>query len=182
LRVTAPNAVNLAGEDAEISGVCGACHAVHHAPGGLALRNRGYGEGLDERSRLCAGCHRPGSAEGARVPQRAEAHLVNYPGRGLVSRLIKPTRTNIAGREGIVLFAEDGSRAEEGYFSCASCHDVHRWSRDVSSAGQGIPAEGDLVNSFLRISPAALEWTLCADCHRGSLLEHYRNYHIPSGK
>ena len=39
-------AVNLAGESADASGVCGACHAVHGAGGGLALWNRGFGAGL----------------------------------------------------------------------------------------------------------------------------------------
>jgi predicted CXXCH cytochrome family protein len=182
LRVTAPQAVNLAGEDAEASGVCGSCHAVHRAPGGLALRNRGYGEGRDERSRLCTGCHRAGNDQGAHVPPRAEAHLVNYPGRGLVSRRLTPTRAIIAGKEGITLFSEDGSPAEQGYLSCASCHDVHRWEREGSGSGPGLPVAGDLANSFLRVPPAALEWTLCADCHHGSLLEHYRNYHFPNGK
>ena len=74
------------------SGVCGARHAIHNAPPGLALWNRGVGQGIDERSRTCAGCHSPGNAMNARVPPRAEAHLVNYPGRGLVSRLFTVTR------------------------------------------------------------------------------------------
>jgi hypothetical protein len=59
---------------------------------------------------------------------------------------------------------------------------VHRWETKVSSSGSGTPSEGDLSNSFLRVPPAALEWTLCAECHATSLLEHYRNYHFPEGK
>jgi predicted CXXCH cytochrome family protein len=183
LRVTAPRAVNLAGEVAEASGVCGACHAVHRAPGGLALWNRGSGEGRDERTRICTGCHRPDNDQGARVPPRPEPHLVHYPGRGLVSRPFNPARMATPWPEGIGLFAEDGAPAERGYLSCASCHEVHRWESDLnSSGGAGIPVEGDLSNSFLRVLPAALEKTLCAECHAASLLEHYRNYHFPEGK
>ena len=182
LRVTAPRAVNLAGENAEASGVCGACHAVHRAPAGLALWNRGYGEGRDQRSRACAGCHRPDNDQKAHVPPRNEAHLVNYPGRGLVSRLFTPARAVTGGLKGIPVFAEDGSRAEQGYLSCASCHDVHRWKEDVSSSGPGVPLEGDLTNSFLRVPATGLEQTLCAECHAASLVEHYRNYHFPEGK
>ncbi|HWR97071.1 MAG TPA: cytochrome c3 family protein, partial [Candidatus Methanoperedens sp.] len=181
LRVTAPRAVNLAGETAEASGVCGACHAVHRAPGKLALWNRRYGEGWDERSRICLGCHRPDNDQGARVLPRTETHQVNYPGRGQVNRLFTPARGGAAGKKDIVLFAEDGSRAENGYLSCASCHDVHRWEPDVSSSGSGVPVEGDVANSFLRVPPAALERTLCADCH-GATLDFYRTYHFPEGK
>jgi predicted CXXCH cytochrome family protein len=183
LRVTAPAAANAAGATAETSGVCGSCHATHNAPPGLALWNRGFGEGLDERTRACTGCHKPGNDMGARVPPRSEAHLVNYPGRGLVRRLFTVTRSASQARgSNIEIYAEDGKRADQGYLSCASCHDVHRWETDVSSSGPGVPAEGDLTNSFLRVRSTALDRTICAECHAESLIEHYRNYHFPEGK
>jgi hypothetical protein len=59
---------------------------------------------------------------------------------------------------------------------------VHRWESGVSSSGSGVPVEGDVSNSFLRVQPAALERTLCAECHGAELSEHYRNYHYPEGK
>jgi hypothetical protein len=182
LRVTAPESANLAGENPEDSGVCGVCHAVHRASGRLALWNRHYGEGWDERSRICTGCHRVGNDQGARVPPRTQTHLVNYPGRGLVNRLFTPARAVKPGQKSIAMFAEDGSPAEQGYLSCASCHDVHRWESDVNSSGPGVPTEGDLANSFLRVPPAALDQTMCADCHGASLVDYYRNYHTPRGK
>jgi predicted CXXCH cytochrome family protein len=182
LRVTAPAAVNLAGEDAETSGVCGACHALHRAPAARPLWNRGLGEGRDEGSRICSGCHRVGNDQGARVPPRAEPHLVNFPGRGLVSRLFRLTRTASAGSGGILLFAEDGSRAEQGHLRCASCHDVHRWEAGLTNPGPGVPAEGNLTNSFLRVRSTNLGGTLCAECHGESLVEHYRDYHFPDGR
>jgi hypothetical protein len=107
---------------------------------------------------------------------------VNYPGRGLESRLFTLTRTAGEGAAGIFLLAADGSRAEQGYLTCVSCHDVHRWDPDVSSSGTGVPVEGDVTNSFLRVGSAALDRTLCAECHAESLVEHYRNYHFPEGK
>jgi hypothetical protein len=180
LRVTAPAALNLSGEDAESSGVCGACHAMHRAPAGRALWNRGAGgEGRDEGSRICTGCHRPGNALGAKVPSRVEAHLVDFPGRGPVSRLFTITRTAGGGPEDMALFAEDGSRGEQGYLSCLSCHNVHRWEPGVMSSGNGVPVEGDVRNSFLRVPGSSLDRTLCADCHGESLVDHYRNYHFP---
>ena len=182
LRVTAPAAVDREGRNAEASGVCGACHAMHRAPAARVLWNRGFGEGRDEGSRACTSCHRPGNDVGAHVPPRGEAHLVNFPGRGLVSRLFTVVRNVAAGPAGIQVFAEDGSRADSGYLSCVSCHDVHRWEADVSNSGAGMPLEGDLSNSFLRVKSTALDKTLCADCHGDSLVEHYRNYHFPEGK
>lgn len=182
LRVTAPTAVNLDGRSAETSGVCGACHAMHRAPEALALWNRGFGEGRDEGSRACASCHRAGNDQGAHVPPRAEAHLVNFPGRGLVSRRFTITRSIAAGPAAIPVYGEDGSRADSGYLSCISCHDVHRWEADITNSGSGVPVEGDLSNSFLRVRSTALDRTLCADCHGESLVEHYKNYHFPEGK
>jgi len=182
LRVTAPTALNRDGQTTEMSGVCGACHAMHRAPEARALWNRGFGEGRDEASRACTSCHRAGNDQGAHVPPRAEAHLVNFPGRGLVSRLLTSTRNYAAGPSGIQLFAEDGSRSDSGYLSCVSCHDVHRWEPDVANSGSGVAVEGDSSNSFLRVRGAALDRTLCAECHGDSLIERYKNYHFPEGK
>ncbi len=183
LRVTAPAAVNRDGRNAEASGVCGACHAVHRATEARALWNRDFGEGRDEGSRACTGCHRAGNDLEARVPPRADAHLTDVPGRGLVSRLFTVARTGNVGPGGIPVYAEDGSRADSGYLSCVSCHDVHRWEATATNSGSGIPVEGDLSNSFLRVrSTEELERTLCAECHILSLREYYKNYHFPKAK
>ena len=133
-------------------------------------------------SRACTACHRAGNDQGARVPPRAEAHLVNFPGRGLVNRLFTPGRAVAAGEAGIALFAADGTRAAEGHLSCASCHDVHRWESEISSSGPGVPVEGSVENSFLRVPPAGLGVTLCAECHGGNLVQYYRSYHFPEGR
>jgi predicted CXXCH cytochrome family protein len=182
LRVTAPGAVNRAGQDAETSGVCGVCHAMHRAPEAWSLWNRGFGAGRDESSRACTGCHLAGNDQGAHVPPRPEPHLLNYPGRGLVDRLFTITRTS-SGPPPIPVYGEDGAiAASSGYLSCKSCHDVHRWEADVSSSGSGESVEGNVTNSFLRVRATALDRTLCAECHADSLLEHFNNYHFPEGK
>jgi predicted CXXCH cytochrome family protein len=181
LRVTAPAAVNRAGLNAEASGVCGACHAMHRGQPAKALWNRGFGQGRDEASRACGECHRAGNDLGARVPPRLEAHLVNFPGRGLVSRLFTATRS-AAGASAIPLFAEDGTRADNGYLSCVSCHDIHRWDAASTNAGPGKPVEGDATNSFLRLRGADVEKSLCGECHGESPLEHFKNYHFPEGR
>ena len=75
-----------------------------------------------------------------------------------------------------------GRARTSGYLSCISCHDVHRWEADVTNSGSGVPVEGDISNSFLRVRGNALDRTLCAECHGESLVEHYKNYHFPEGK
>jgi len=182
LRVTAPTTVNRDGQNAEASGVCGVCHAMHRAPEARALWNRDFGEGRDEGSRACTSCHRAGNDQGAHVPPRAEAHLLNYPGRGLTSRQFTLARTAAGESASIPVFAEDGSKADKGYLSCVSCHDVHRWEADVTNSGSGMAVEGDASNSFLRVRSTALDRTLCAECHGESLVEHFKNYHFPEGK
>ena len=182
LRVTAPKVVNRDGQNAETSGVCGACHAMHRAPATRALWNRGFGEGRDESSRVCTSCHRAGNDLGAHVPPRAEAHLVNFPGRGLESRLFTVARKAAGDTANIPVFADDGSESDRGYLSCVSCHDVHRWEADVTNSGSGTAVEGDVSNSFLRVKSNALDKTMCAECHGGTVIEHYKNYHFPEGK
>lgn len=182
LRVTAPKTVNRDGENPDASGVCGTCHAMHGGRGGRTLWNRESGEGRDQASRACTSCHRVGNDLGARVPPRAEAHLVHMPGSGPVSRVFTMGRVAAAGPAGIPLFAADGSPPGKGYLSCVSCHDVHRWEAGIANSGSGVPVEGDATNSFLRVRSSALNWTFCADCHGDSLLEHFRNYHFPEGR
>jgi predicted CXXCH cytochrome family protein len=184
LRVTAPASANLHGESPEGSGVCGACHAVHGAEGPIVLWNRPLGEGKDLQSRMCRGCHRPGDASGARVPPRVTTHLVNYPGRGLVDRVFSLARTvGPEGAAGISLYSEQGARAEQGYLSCGSCHDVHRWEPDVNRSGEGLALEGDITNSFLRArGTLAVSRSFCAECHGEAAIDYYRTYHFPEGK
>ena len=117
-----------------------------------------------------------------RWPRRGQPHLLNFPGRGLVSRLFTKTRTVAGGAASIPVFAEDGSKSDKGYLSCVSCHDVHRWEADVTNSGSGVSVEGDLTNSFLRVRSTALDRTMCAECHGASLVEHYKNYHFPEGR
>jgi hypothetical protein len=184
LRVTAPKAVNRSGETAEASGICGVCHAVHGASGAFALWNRNLGDGPDILSRSCRSCHRPGNDTGARVPPRPEAHLTNHPGRGLVSRPLTVTRIAVGGEFSLLaLYTEEGARGDRGFLSCVSCHDVHRWEPAGNRTGTGVPAEGDLTNSFLRLpGSAAAERTICAECHAETSLQYYRNYHFPEGR
>lgn len=179
LRVTAPKSVNLDGLTAEESGVCGSCHRVHRAPHQLALWNRTLGAGEDPQSRYCRSCHDEGGLEEATVPSRPEAHLVAYPGKGMVSRLFTKRQVSILDTSSIFsLYSREGEKKNRGYISCNTCHDVHRWEPEVSRSGTGVPLEGDDKNSFLRIRTTfSIGQSFCRGCHGEDTLELYRTYH-----
>ncbi len=181
LRVTAPDAVNLDSEETRRSGVCGACHKVHQAPNTFVLWNRPLGEGEDLPSRACRSCHSEGRTAAEKVPPRLSAHLVRYPGRGMVKRTFLSRRRSLLDLpQAFELYSTDGAKAQRGYLSCASCHDVHRWDPDVAGSGEGQPLEGDVENSFLRVrSTFAIERAFCRECHRNDTIERYRKYHFP---
>ena len=183
LRVTAPTAVNRDGRNAETSGVCGACHAMHRAPEARALWNRGFGEGRDEGSRACTSCHRAGNDQGAHVPPRAEAHLVNFPGRGLVSRLFTITRTVAAGSASIPVFAEDGSQCRQR----VSLLRLVPRRAPLGGRRHKFRFRRAGRRGYLEQFPARARHRPGSDaCARSATasrcVEHYRNYHFPEGK
>lgn len=182
LRVTAPESVNLDGETPDESGVCGACHKVHGAPVKFALWNRAAGRGMDPQSTYCRSCHEEGAMEEASVPARIENHLVDYPGKGLVGRPFQRRQTSFAAisASGFEIFNEKGEKESHGFISCATCHDAHRWEPDTTRSGTGIPLDGDLKNSFLKVrNTFAVGKAFCRECHAEDTLEHFQLYHEP---
>ena len=107
---------------------------------------------------------------------------MNFPGRGLVSRLFTVTRTVAGGPAAIPVFAEDGSRGRQGVSLLRLLPRRAPLGDRRHQLGFRRAVEGDVSNSFLRVRSTALDRTLCAECHGESLLEHYRNYHFPEGK
>jgi predicted CXXCH cytochrome family protein len=182
LRVTSAEAVNLDGSTTEESGVCGACHSVHGAGHQPFLWNREAGAGEDPQSRYCRGCHDEGAMEEAKAPERFEAHLVSYPGKGMISRLFTKRQAGPFGNSSsLALFNVEGEKKSRGYISCATCHDPHRWEAETSRSGTGIPLEGDQGNSFLKErSTFSVGSSFCKTCHKDDTLEMYRRYHTPA--
>jgi predicted CXXCH cytochrome family protein len=181
LRVTAPDTMNLDGLTADESGVCGSCHSVHNARHLPFLWSRETGPGEDPQSRYCRGCHEEEGIDEATVPPRIEAHLVSYPGKGMVSRPFVRRQSSLFGSaSSLTLYDAEGEKKNRGYISCATCHDVHRWEPDTSRSGMGVPLDGDSQNSFLKErSTFSIGGSLCKECHGEDTLELYRQYHFP---
>jgi predicted CXXCH cytochrome family protein len=182
LRITDPATTNISGLTAEESGVCGSCHQVHGSANPFALWSRETGKGEEPQSRYCRGCHDEERAGNAKVPARPEVHFVSYPGKGLVSRPFTRRQQSLMDMSATFsLYNSEGEKESRGYLSCATCHEVHRWEPDADRSGTGLPVEGDIKNSFLKVrSTFAVARSFCKECHGDLSREMYQQYHFPN--
>ena len=172
MQVTAPLAVNAQGETVAQSGVCGQCHTVHNAQSDLRLWARPPGPGQDLDEQLCRSCHSPGQVAANKVPTDK---LGRHPAK--VTAWSPPIRGrfNPKGAHGIEVYGTDGRPATTGVITCPSCHNPHQWSAATKTEGSGKNIEGDVRNSFLRLTNS--ESLLCADCHGLDALFRYKYFH-----
>ena len=170
LAVTAPRARNKSGQTVAESGVCGQCHAVHNAETGVRLWARPPGAAPDRMEGLCRSCHVKNGVARAKVPPESR-----HPGE--VSIWSSAVRAGFRPSPGadILVYDKGGQRRRTGVLTCTSCHDPHQWSARARVAGPGKNTEGDIGNSFLRISNS--ESFVCADCHGLDGLFRYKYYH-----
>ena len=115
----------------------------------------------------------------AKAPARLEAHLVSYPGKGMISRLFNQRQTGLfGGSSSLALYDAKGEKKSRGYISCSTCHDPHRWEAETSRSGTGVPLEGDSRSSFLKErNTFSVGSSFCKNCHKDDTLEMYRRYH-----
>ncbi len=140
-----PNAEDI---QAGQRGTCNACHFMHKGYGPKMWARKSSAGSLDEQ---CFSCHsKDRMAEQARI--------------GRYSHPVGVTPETGTRPDTLPLFTEQGKRDSSGRVSCASCHDVHRWSPDSEERG-GKDATANANNSFLR-QAAAGESQLCNQCHR----------------
>ncbi len=166
LAVTAPDATNVRGQNAQASGVCGQCHMVHNAAVQARLWARPAGEGKDVMEGLCRSCHAPDKVAAAKLPRQGS----------------HPSTVNVISNAGnrreqgghFPVFTPEGARSGSGIISCPTCHNAHQWSPQKAEAGEGRNVEGDARNSFLRNTS---DFSLCADCHGMDALFRYKYFH-----
>jgi len=185
---TAPEAKNIQGFTAEISGPCGACHMPHN---GLDKNLWSRDISTDKGSELqyCTGCHLENGVAKAKVVGRND-HPINVVLRG---DHIPPADHAIAM---LPLYNEQGGRENGDRIMCRSCHDPHIWSVVDERTGPSVVAadttagtaetmEGDARNSFLR-KVASPTPDLCVVCHEDTALligtDHDLSVTAPSAK
>lgn len=154
LQITAPVEKNIAGEKVADSGPCSACHLPHNGYNMKMWARKLTGE-EDPVSQLCKSCHSRG-----KVAERKTTGDFSHPVNASISR--------VGGVSTLPLIHDAGSSdLKNGKVVCASCHNVHQWYANDPNATSGArkDIEGDISNSFLRISPLP-DSDLCTDCHR----------------
>ncbi|MFQ5646165.1 MAG: cytochrome c3 family protein [bacterium] len=134
-------------------GTCDYCHGVHNAAG-VKLWIRQLGPGKNKITQICSSCHSPGMIAGNKQVGR-----ITHPVDVSILKLGSSASTDLP------LFNEDLTKDPQGMVMCNSCHDVHRWN-PKSGAVVNPPREGDLTNSFLRLSSSDSRNPLCVNCHK----------------
>jgi predicted CXXCH cytochrome family protein len=172
LILTAPEARNIRGDTAAVSGSCGACHIPHNAAD-KQLWARAVLRGNGVAPQYCTGCHAENGPAKKKLVGNHD-HPVNVVSKG---RDIPP-----AGRimELLPLYNEEGDTRGGDRIMCRTCHDPHIWSAGdkrtypVGASGNTKSralknVEGDARNSFLRLvaSPSP---DLCVVCHEDTAL------------
>ncbi|MEW6087282.1 MAG: cytochrome c3 family protein [bacterium] len=161
LRVTAPKEKNSRGEIAEESGVCESCHYIHNGNQANIWAKEVKGD-ADTITLLCReSCHWP--------EKSGEKKLI-----GKFSHSIFVNMKYSDGETILPLFDKNGKAVKEKrreekknelLITCASCHNVHQWDPQDTTAGRDKKnTEGTRLNSFLRIKDKE-ESELCMDCH-----------------
>jgi predicted CXXCH cytochrome family protein len=172
LVLTAPEAQNIRGETAMVSGPCGACHIPHNAAD-KRLWARAVFQGNAPATQYCTGCHAEnGVAKEKQVGNHD--HPVNVVLKG---KDIPPPGGVV---EMLPLYNAEGGTEGGDLIMCRTCHDPHIWSAhdgatDPSHGGKATTdgavknIEGDARNSFLR-RVASPKPDLCVVCHEDTAL------------
>jgi predicted CXXCH cytochrome family protein len=170
---TAPQAKNMRGATAAVSGPCGACHLAHNAAGPRLWARTVLGDKKGAPTPYCTGCHGPeGPAKAKPVGKHDHPVDVKLKGNGI------PSPGAVTGK--LPLYSAAGSAQPGNRITCRTCHDPHIWSPGGKVAEPApVPGktpdeiarnlEGDAASSFLR-SAASPGPDLCVVCHPDTAL------------
>ncbi|MBI4843241.1 MAG: cytochrome c3 family protein [Nitrospirae bacterium] len=168
----APKEKNILGQTPGESGLCGICHLVH---GGQ--KNYLWARPVEIKSGvvvqdLCVNCHNDNGLAKKKVVKNY-SHPVN----------IIPSERRID--TVLPLFDVSGKVSQNGFMTCQTCHDPHRWDPDEIIIEDHSTVEGDSKNSFLRLDNSYSS-RLCVNCHQrqGLILgtDHDLNITAPDEK
>jgi predicted CXXCH cytochrome family protein len=169
---TAPEAKNIRGATAAVSGACGACHLAHNAAD-KRLWARAAIQIKGTAPQYCTGCHGPEGEGGIkRVGKNDHPVDIVLKGRDI------PPSGRVMGK--LPLYNAAGGTQGGDRITCRTCHDPHIWAAGGKGAGPadvpGMSAdapvknvEGDAGNSFLR-KVASPTPDLCVVCHADTAL------------
>jgi predicted CXXCH cytochrome family protein len=158
-----------AGEKELRAGPCAPCHAAHAPKNRSVLWSGPIGEGEDDMTRFCTGCHLD-----EKLARRKRIFLPRHPRDVYITN----RAIGLKGRKAdFPLFDNAGRRDASGVIACPTCHNPHQWDAADPSRKPAEGEEGSAVNDFLRNKGA--NFGFCGDCHSIRSILLYKNYHDP---
>ncbi|UCH20798.1 MAG: hypothetical protein JSU83_20060 [Deltaproteobacteria bacterium] len=152
----APKETNTLNKSPAESGVCGTCHLVHGGHKNFLWARELSDTGKNGTQHLCLSCHKKNGPAKKKIIKEY-SHPLN------ISPAEKSLLTTLP------LFDDDGKSSKDGFITCSTCHDPHRWDPSKNLTEDQHDKEGNSQNSFLRLknSPSS---KLCENCHRDKAL------------
>ncbi len=166
LDISAPAATNADGRTAFESGVCGACHLMHHGTERIVLWARQLGASDQVMDRTCNSCHAEQGVAAEKVPP-----VSTHPDTIIID---KGSDNHDSKRVFPLFDKKTGAPVKAGNMSCPSCHDVHHWTRDAAAEQEGTRTAGNATTSFLR---PLIHERVCKDCHGIDSLFQFKYFH-----
>ncbi|MDH5648508.1 MAG: cytochrome c3 family protein [Gammaproteobacteria bacterium] len=155
------------------TGLCGACHAAHNAKTEIALWALPVPDASDTVSGYCKNCHAPGKSASQKVPGES-----SHPDKVTVWSADMRKKFARASKESMPVYNQHGKPDIKGAIVCTTCHEPHQWSPDKIMLTSKKEIEGDITNSFLRVSNS--ENFVCTDCHGLDAIFRYKYFHSKS--
>jgi predicted CXXCH cytochrome family protein len=171
LLITAPEEKNIIEQTPAESGTCGVCHLTHNSENKFEL----WAKSIDKippdkgvMNILCTGCHSEGNSA-----EKKSVLISTHPEEVVINNSLRNDKRAI---DFFPIYDKDGTEITFGNISCASCHDVHKWSPLSKQKGVGENLEGKVINSFLRNSSYN---NICVECHGFETLYKFKYFHDP---
>ncbi|MBZ4644295.1 MAG: multiheme c-type cytochrome [Deferribacteraceae bacterium] len=142
--------------------VCDACHTVHnYSENNKYFYKKDVDANKDFVKEICLGCH---SENG--IAKTKAINIYGHPEIPMTFKLEKDLPNKF-------LFKKNGEKSLTGNITCATCHDVHKWSEshDYKVTEN---TEGNVLNSFLKYKGII---TFCSTCHGEETMLRYKYYH-----
>jgi predicted CXXCH cytochrome family protein len=151
LQKVAPEEKNILEQTPSESGLCGSCHLVHGSHKGFLWARNNVAEPTVAPENFCISCHNEKGIARKKVLE-GYSHPVD----------ISPAEKGLNSH--LPLFAKNGEIRQDGFITCQTCHDPHRWDPKNILVEDHFAMEGNSQTSFLRLEngPSSV---LCENCH-----------------
>jgi len=183
--VVAATPHNLPGsEEGDLPFPCGPCHTAHNATMDDFLWGMTPGPAEFKPNMRCRSCHTAQKRspdkpflmqyhiqDGEEAYTERDTIFLQWPMVMVDSWFIRTGEDPV-----IPLFDREGELVPNGSLQCVSCHEPHVFNPAREFVYGAISPSNF---SFLRLSDLrGLDYSVCADCHKDDLINHFNKYHM----